>query len=136
MHLFITGFIIIPINSVQKMKLLKEILKIIDTYTENYELNSAYYYTIIDLINERLKNEKYAKRRVLVKYMLDEEQVVFQIKDEGSGFNVEDIPDPTDPENILKSHGRGIMMSRLYFDEFEYNDKGNQLTMVKNRIKE
>ncbi len=53
------------------------------------------------------------------------------IIDEGAGFNVEELPDPTDPESLFKLHGRGILITRMYFDEVIYNGKGNHVTIKK-----
>lgn len=44
------------------------------------------------------------------------------IRDYGSGFTVEDIPDPTNPENLLKTNGRGILFMRSFMDEVEWEN--------------
>ena len=59
-----------------------------------------------------------------------------QVRDQGSGFSVEDIPDPTDPENILKTNGRGILFMRSFMDEVEWtnpSDGGLRVRMLKRR---
>ena len=55
----------------------------------------------------------------------------FTIEDEGEGFNVAEIPDPTDPENLFKTSGRGVLIIHNIMDEVKYNERGNRLTMVK-----
>ncbi len=55
----------------------------------------------------------------------------FTIEDEGEGFNVSEIPDPTNPENLFKSSGRGVLIIHNIMDEVSYNERGNRLTMVK-----
>jgi CheY-like chemotaxis protein len=55
----------------------------------------------------------------------------FTVEDEGEGFNVQEIPDPCDPENLFKSSGRGVLLIYNIMDEVKYNERGNQLTMVK-----
>ena len=55
----------------------------------------------------------------------------FTIEDEGQGFDVNDIPDPRDPENLFKTSGRGVLLIYNIMDEVEYNERGNRLTMVK-----
>ena len=55
----------------------------------------------------------------------------FTIEDEGEGFNVSDIPDPRDPENLFKTSGRGVMFIYNIMDKVSYNKRGNRLTMVK-----
>ncbi len=55
----------------------------------------------------------------------------FTIEDEGEGFNVEEIPDPLNPENLFKTSGRGVLFIYNIMDEVTYNERGNRLTMVK-----
>jgi CheY-like chemotaxis protein len=62
---------------------------------------------------------------------LSPKEARFTIEDEGEGFNVGDIPDPRDPENLFKSSGRGVLLIYNIMDEVEYNERGNRLTMVK-----
>lgn len=55
----------------------------------------------------------------------------FTIEDEGEGFDVSNIPDPLDPENLFKTSGRGVLFIYNIMDEVKYNERGNRLTMVK-----
>lgn len=55
----------------------------------------------------------------------------FTVEDEGEGFQVQEIPDPCDPDNLFKSSGRGVLLIYNIMDEVKYNERGNQLTMVK-----
>jgi CheY-like chemotaxis protein len=55
----------------------------------------------------------------------------FTIEDEGDGFNVQEIPDPRDPENLFRTSGRGVLLIYNIMDEVAYNARGNRLTMVK-----
>lgn len=55
----------------------------------------------------------------------------FTIEDEGEGFDVNNIPDPLDPDNLFKSSGRGVLFIYNIMDEVKYNERGNRLTMVK-----
>jgi serine/threonine-protein kinase RsbW len=57
----------------------------------------------------------------------------FMIEDEGEGFNISEIPDPTKPENLFKASGRGVLFIHNIMDEVKYNDRGNRLTMVKRK---
>ncbi|MGD1006761.1 MAG: ATP-binding protein, partial [Ignavibacteriaceae bacterium] len=43
------------------------------------------------------------------------------IKDEGAGFDPQNIPDPTEPENLLKDSGRGLYLMKIYMDEVKFN---------------
>ncbi|QDV71343.1 putative transcriptional regulatory protein TcrX [Rosistilla carotiformis] len=88
----------------------------------------------IDMIQARLKEEHYASRRVFVKLTANPEQAVFVITDQGPGFDVSKLPDPTDPENWEAVSGRGLLLIRSFMDEVEHNEVGNQITMVKCRV--
>jgi anti-sigma regulatory factor (Ser/Thr protein kinase) len=55
----------------------------------------------------------------------------FTVEDEGEGFNVQEIPDPCDPSNLFKTSGRGVLLIYNIMDEVKYNERGNQLTMIK-----
>lgn len=61
------------------------------------------------------------------------EEAKFTVEDEGVGFNVNDLPHPRDPENLLKSHGRGVLLIKSIMDETRYNGPGNRLIMIKRR---
>lgn len=53
------------------------------------------------------------------------------VRDEGHGFDPQSIPDPTEPENLLKTSGRGIFLIRCKVDNVEFNPKGNEMIMFK-----
>jgi serine/threonine-protein kinase RsbW len=55
----------------------------------------------------------------------------FTIEDEGEGFNVAEIPDPTNLENLFKTSGRGVLIIHNIMDEVRYNERGNRLEMIK-----
>ena len=55
----------------------------------------------------------------------------FYVEDQGAGFDPASLPDPTDPENLMKAHGRGLLLVRTFMDEATHNPKGNAITLVK-----
>jgi serine/threonine-protein kinase RsbW len=58
------------------------------------------------------------------------------VRDRGEGFSVDDIPDPTNPDNLLKACGRGILFMRTFMDEVEWSngpDGGLIVRMSKKR---
>ncbi|MFQ3581046.1 MAG: ATP-binding protein [Chloracidobacterium sp.] len=66
---------------------------------------------------------------VVVEFAADE--VVFTITDEGDGFDLKSLPDPTDPSCLMRTCGRGVMLIYHLMDEVEYNARGNQVRMKK-----
>lgn len=78
-------------------------------------------------------NQLDQNKKVLIRYESSNEQVSFQITDEGNGFDPNNVPDPRDPENLGRPSGRGLLMMRHFMTEVTYNNKGNQVTMKKTR---
>lgn len=86
------------------------------------------------LADQRTDISPWKDRHVYVSASVNQNQARITIRDEGAGFNPESLPDPTDPENLLKPHGRGVMIMKLFMDEVIWNDSGNEVIMVKNAI--
>ncbi len=85
------------------------------------------------LARERRTQPTYASRRVLVSAKISPTQATYRIVDEGPGFDVSKLPDPTDPEYLERPSGRGILLMRAFTDDVRYNPTGNQVTLVKKR---
>ena len=58
------------------------------------------------------------------------------VRDHGKGFNENEIPDPTVPENMLNTGGRGLMIMKAMMDEVDVKhfDDGTEITMVKKLV--
>jgi serine/threonine-protein kinase RsbW len=60
--------------------------------------------------------------------------IAIRVRDEGPGFDPDDIPDPLAPENVLKASGRGIFIIRTFMDEMRLQrapEGGMEVVMVK-----
>lgn len=90
--------------------------------------NGTYY----DLLEERMKDSAIKDRKTFVSIDYREESLKITIKDEGKGFDTSKLPDPTDTERLLKLHGRGIFITKIYFSAIIFNKTGNEVTLVKN----
>ena len=89
---------------------------------------------MMDLCNTRLLNPEIASRLITVYYEFSPEECKWTIIDEGNGFDVSKVPDPTKQEQReTLFHGRGIMFSRAIFDSVEYKGKGNEVVVTKKR---
>ena len=76
-------------------------------------------------------NKMDSNKQVTVECFMNEDVVRVVIKDEGNGFDLNEVPDPTLPENLDKPSGRGVMLMKAFMDDVLYNDIGNQLTFIK-----
>ncbi len=65
------------------------------------------------------KNNKLKMVRIYV--FVEGSTITIKIKDEGQGFDPSIVPDPTNPENLLKDSGRGLYLMRIYMDGLSYN---------------
>ncbi|MCA9108494.1 MAG: ATP-binding protein [Planctomycetaceae bacterium] len=85
------------------------------------------------MIQARRLDPRFRKRRVRVicRYGLREGSIV--VRDEGKGFDVAALPDPTNEENLSRAYGRGILLMRAFFDDVNYSPRGNAVTLVKQK---
>ena len=72
-----------------------------------------------------------AMKNIRVVADVSQSEARFTIEDEGEGFDLDNIPDPLDPQNLFKPSGRGVLFIYNIMDEVKYNERGNRLTMVK-----
>ncbi len=72
-------------------------------------------------------------KRVDVRVEVGEESVALHVCDEGEGFDPSEIPDPTEPDRIELSEGRGLFLIRQLVDEVHFNDRGNAICMIMRR---
>lgn len=93
--------------------------------------------SVVNAIKHGNKSDE--SKRVVVEFTplpVDEpERLVIHVKDEGEGFDPEEVADPLAPENILKSSGRGIFLIRSFMDDVQLHrgkDRGMEVRMVKN----
>lgn len=73
----------------------------------------------------------YRDRRIYLEANMEPRKAVFRLRDEGPGFDTTALPDPLDPSNLEKGNGRGILLIRTFMDDVSFNEKGNEITMVK-----
>lgn len=78
-------------------------------------------------------NRQDPAKMVYFTVQLEKDAIRFIVKDEGRGFNPDDVPNPLDPENLLKESGRGIFILKSLMDEvtYDFSKGGTEITMVK-----
>jgi len=83
------------------------------------------------LAESRRTQPPYCGRSVHVSAKFTPSVVVIAIRDEGPGFDPSTLPDPTDPANLVKASGRGLLLIQAFMDEVAHSDTGNEITMTK-----
>lgn len=81
-------------------------------------------------------NEQDEQKAVELTLKSSPEAVEITVHDQGQGFNPEEVPDPTESENIMKTSGRGIFFMRTFMDEVTWSIRpggGTTVRMLKRR---
>ncbi len=68
--------------------------------------------------------KKNPDKKVHVGFETTPDEIFFSVRDEGTGFDYNNLPDPTDPENIEKPSGRGIFLMKHLADDVSFLDEG------------
>lgn len=102
----------------------------IDNAKERFHLDDDIYGNIMIAVTEAVNNAiKHGNagdksKNVSLSLSLNDSLLKFIVKDEGVGFNYENLPDPTSPENLEKIGGRGIFLMKHLSDEVQFKDHG------------
>lgn len=78
----------------------------------------------------RARLDPYRGRRVRVEASMTPERIVYTVEDQGGGFDPSLLPDPRDPENLVRASGRGVLLMHMFMDEVCFNSTGNQVTLT------
>jgi serine/threonine-protein kinase RsbW len=104
--------------------------KLIDKISADHGIVAEHYGNVLIAMTEGVNNaivhgnKLDETKSVSVSCAIDEKSLVFRITDEGPGFDYDNLPDPTAPENIEKPHGRGVFLMRHLADECAFEDEG------------
>lgn len=119
---------------------LSENIRIIESFIDNakerFKLNDDIYGNIMISVTESVNNainhgnQGRSDKNVTISLSLNDSQISFRIEDEGSGFDYDNLPDPTAPENLEKPSGRGIFLMRHLADEVTFQDDGKVVELT------
>ncbi|MCP4133118.1 MAG: hypothetical protein GY754_19280 [bacterium] len=92
--------------------------------------NNANY---LELIMKRQHDPLYMEKTITIEFSLNEERVLYKITDEGKGFDytktMKTISERVNQE--LLPHGRGLTLANNIFDRVTFNEKGNEVELIK-----
>ena len=78
-------------------------------------------------------NQEDLNKHAHFEFIVQPDKVTVVIQDEGEGFKREEVADPLDPANLLKSSGRGIFLMEACMDSVTYEKSGTIVKMVKHK---
>ena len=78
-------------------------------------------------------NQEDLNKSAHFEFIVQPDKLTVIVQDEGKGFNREEVPDPLDPANLLKSSGRGIFLMETCMDSVTFEQSGTIVKMVKHK---
>ncbi len=112
-----------------------ENIRIIESFIDNakdkFQLDDDIYGNIMIAVTESVNNaimhgnKSDKSKSVTLSLSLKQNTINFTIMDEGKGFDFQNLPDPTSPENIDKPSGRGIFLMKHLSDEVSFKNNGS-----------
>ena len=75
-------------------------------------------------------NKLNENKQVEIVFKMDDSRIFLSVKDEGVGFDYNNIPDPTSPENLENMSGRGVFLMSKLSDEIYFKDNGSFVCMT------
>lgn len=100
-------------------------------------LDESTYYNAVIALTEAVNNaivhgnRKDSSKEVRITLSASDAELVITVQDQGHGFDINALPDPLHPDNLLRDGGRGVFLIRQLVDEaiFEQTSEGLLTTM-------
>jgi serine/threonine-protein kinase RsbW len=113
--------------------------QLIDELKEKHQIPEELYGNLLvattEAVNNAIKhgNQMQKERMIDLHFELSDAEYSVIVKDQGAGFDYENVPDPTLPENIEKPYGRGIFIMKNLSDEVDFEENGRLVKLKFNR---
>lgn len=108
----------------------------IDELSAKYGFSDEIYANVLTCLSEAVINgiihgnrENPEKKVYINLEVIKNKRLIFTISDEGDGFDFNNLPDPTSPENLENLTGRGVFIIKKLADQCIFNSKGNELEL-------
>jgi serine/threonine-protein kinase RsbW len=114
---------------------IKMIESFIDNAKESFEINDDIYGNIMISVTECVSNaiihgnQSDKNKLVHLELTMENDLLKFTIEDEGRGYDASELKDPTAPENIEKTGGRGIFLIKQLTDDVKFEDNGKKTVL-------
>lgn len=109
--------------------------RMIEDVCDLFNISEDYYGNILVSLTEAVNNAIYhgnkanPNKGIDICFKSHPDRVSFSVKDEGPGFNYNNLPDPTNPENIEKPNGRGVFLMRNLADNVTFEENGSKVIL-------
>ena len=112
--------------------------RLVEDVCEVFNVNEDSYGNILIALTEAVNNAIYhgnkgdPEKKIKIGFESHDKDIQFTVTDEGIGFDYSNLPDPTDPRNIDKPHGRGVFLMKNLADKVEFNNNGQEVLLTFN----
>ena len=123
-------------SSMQHVYLLDTIiLEILNEMEFDEETSEQVTLAVIEAGTNAIKhgNQEDLNKSAHFEFIVQPDKLTVIVQDEGNGFKREEVPDPLDPANLLKSSGRGIFLMETCMDCVTFEQSGTIVKMVKHK---
>ena len=126
----------LSIEIASKLDKIHEVESLVDKVSAELGLREDHYGNVLIAVTEAVNNaiihgNKYSEEKsVLISVKKGEKEIVFTVSDKGNGFDFNNLPDPTAPENIEKPDGRGIFLMKNLSDGVEFDNAGSTVRIT------
>lgn len=109
--------------------------RFVDEICQFYSIGDENYGNILVAVTEAVSNAIYHGNRLNPSksinffYENKDNNLCFTVEDQGSGYNPDTLPDPTDPQNLEVPHGRGVFLMRKLTDDIKFLDEGRKVEL-------
>lgn len=130
------GFVVVESLSIPSdFSELTKVENLVDSVCENLSVNEDYYGNVLiavtEAVNNAIQHGNKEKANLKVDLFVGDKETdfCFHVEDEGKGFDFNNLPDPTSPENIEKENGRGIFLMKSLAEEVEFDNEGRAVNI-------
>ena len=108
---------------------------LIEEISDKYQVSEDTFANMMTCLNEVVinaimhGNKLDSNKKVIVNADIESKRIVWTVTDEGEGFDYDNLPDPTAPENLENLTGRGVFIVRHLADQYIFNTKGNEVEL-------
>lgn len=117
----------------------RESIRVVESFIENarseYNINEDIYGNIMVAVTESVSNAiihgngQDKNKNVNLRLNMEPSKICIEVSDEGKGYDYNNVPDPTAPENLEKPGGRGIFLMRHLCDHIEFLEHGKKVQL-------
>ena len=112
--------------------------RLVEDVCDVFNVNEDSYGNILIALTEAVNNAIYhgndgdPDKHIKIGFESGEKNIKFSVSDEGDGFDYDSLPDPTDPLNLDKPHGRGVFLMKNLADNVEFTKNGQEVLLTFN----